>query len=102
MNKFNQEHLVPYINYHRPCFYPEIEIDQKGKERKKYRYKDMMTPYEKLKSLPNAKTHLKPDVSFEILDAIAYEVSDNQAADKLQTARQSLFKHIQEAALLTG
>ena len=23
VNHFNQEHLVPYVNYHRPCFFPE-------------------------------------------------------------------------------
>lgn len=102
INLFNQEHLVPYINYHRPCFYPEIEVDQKGKERKKYHYRDMMTPYEKLKTLPEAESYLKTDTTFEILDAIAYEMSDNQAAEQLQKARQSLFKRIHEATPLAG
>ena len=55
-----------------------------------------MTPYEKFKSLPGAAAYLKPGLSFEILDAIAHEQSDNEAADKLQKARRQLFKSIHE------
>jgi len=77
-------------------------VDQKGKERKIYRYETMMTPYDKLKSLPRATTHLKPAVTFEILDAIAHQLSDNQAADRLQKARQRLFTTIHERTQNTG
>lgn len=62
----------------------------------------MMTPYEKLKSLPDCKDYLKPDVSFEILDELVNQTSDNQAADELQKARQILFKTIHEHELITG
>jgi hypothetical protein len=31
----------------------------------------MMTPYDKLKSLPHAEKYLKPDITFKQLDAIA-------------------------------
>jgi len=96
INVFNQEHLNPYLNFHRPCFFPEIRTDQKGKERKIYRYERMMTPYEKLKSLPRAKQYLNPRVTFEILDVIAHQLSDTQAADRLQKARQRLFTTIHE------
>ena len=94
INDFNQRHLIPYINFHRPCFFPKTVTDAKGKQRKIYLYENMMTPYEKLKSLPEAKDYLKPGVSFEILDEAAHESSDNQAADRLQKARQKLFKTI--------
>jgi hypothetical protein len=70
------KYLYPYINYHRPCFFPEVATDDKGKQRKTYPYKSMMTPYEKLKSLPNAKTYLKADFHFEILDEQAMEMTD--------------------------
>jgi len=102
INAFNQEHLNPYLNFHRPCFFPEIRVDQKGKERKIYRYETMMTPYDKLKSLPRATTHLKPAVTFEILEARAYQFSDTQAADRLQKARQRLFTTIHERTQNTG
>lgn len=96
MNEFNQQHLNPYINYHRPCFFAKTITDKKGKQRKTYSYKNMMTPYDKLKSLPQAKHYLKSNLSFEILDAIAYQISDNQAADQLQHARRELFNTIFE------
>ncbi len=62
----------------------------------------MTTPYDKLKSLPNAKDYLKPGLSFEILDKLAYQISDNQAGDQLQKARQTLFKTIHGRILKTG
>lgn len=96
MNEFNIAALNPYVNYHRPCYFSTTIIDKKGKEKKKYDYKDVMTPYEKLKSIPNAETYLKPGMTFEILDDIAYKMTDNEAADLLQQQRKLLFKHIHE------
>jgi len=102
INDFNRQYLNPYLNFHRPCFFPETRTDPKGKQRKVYRYENLMTPYDKLKSLPSAKDYLKPGVTFEILDALANQISDNQAADQLQKARQKLFKSIHGQALRTG
>ncbi|MEX2517369.1 MAG: hypothetical protein WD572_10775 [Gammaproteobacteria bacterium] len=94
VNAFNQAHLVPYINYHRPCFFPMTEVDAKGRQRKKYPYENMMTPYDKLKSLDNAEQYLKPGITFLKLDTIAYRISDNDAAAQLQAARKQLFETI--------
>lgn len=96
MNEFNLKYLYPYINYHRPCFFPEITTDQRGKQRKSYPYKNMMTPYEKLKSLPDAETYLKPGIYFEILDEQAMEMTDNASAELLQKERTKLFNQIFE------
>lgn len=96
INDFNQQYLNPYVNFHRPCLFSELITDNKGKQRKRYPYRLLMTPYEKLKSLPQAHQYLKSDTSFEILDATAYKMSDNEAADQLQQARQQLFKTIYE------
>ncbi len=70
--------------------------DAKGKQRKTYPYEQMMTPYEKLKSLPKASRYLKPEVTFAQVDEIAYQISDNEAARQLQQARQQLFQTIAE------
>lgn len=102
INDFNRLHLNPYLNFHRPCFFPETRTDAKGKQRKVYRYENLMTPYDKLKSLPNANAYLKPGIDFEILDKAAHRISDNQAADQLQKARQILFKTIHGQTLKTG
>ena len=102
LNDFHRQHLNPYLNYHRPCFFPETTTDSKGRERKIYPYENLMTPYEKLKSLPQANQYLKPGVSFATLDRIAGATSDNQAADQLQKARQKLFNTIHGRDLRTG
>lgn len=102
MNTFNQKHLTPYLNFHRPCFFPEIQTDPKGKARKVYRSETMMTPSEKLKAIPKAEDHLKPGITFEILEATAHRLSDNQAADLLQKARQQLFTTIHDRTQNTG
>lgn len=96
INEFNINALNPYVNYHRPCLYPTIMTDGKGREKKKYKYEDMMTPYQKLKSIPDAKNYLKEDITFEKLDDIAKVMTDNQSADTLRQQRSLLFKFIHE------
>jgi transposase InsO family protein len=96
INEFNQKYLNPYVNYHRPCFFPIVKIDAKGKQKKTYPYKAMMTPYEKLKSLPEAMQYLKPGMTFQRLNDIALSISDNEAAHQLKEARKQLFKTIHE------
>ena len=94
VNEFCAAHLNPYVNFHRPCFFPETVTDTKGKERKQYHYRDMKTPYDKFKSLPDASMYLKPDITFEQLDAFAAKMSDNDAALAMNIARKKLFKDI--------
>ena len=94
VNTFCQDFLNPYVNFHRPCFFAETLTDPKGKIRKRYLQKNMMTPYEKLKSLPNAKDFLKPDISFKQMDSTATAMSDNEAARRLNEARTKLFRSI--------
>ena len=94
VNAFCCEHLNPYINFHRPCLFAETIIDAKGRIRKRYPYKLMMTPYEKLKSLDPAEQFLKPGITFQQLDTQAHAMSDNEAAQRLNDARTILFKTI--------
>lgn len=97
VNHFAQTQLSPYLNFHRPCFFPTEQIDQRGRVRKHYRYEHMMTPYDKLKSLPDAEQYLKPGITFQKLDAIAYAISDNEAAKRLNQAKSKLFQTINRA-----
>ena len=91
VNAFLRTHLWPYLNYHRPCFFPSVEIDAKGRQRKRYRYQDLMTPYDRLKSLPKATSCLKPGFTWRKLDALAGEISDHEAAKRMNQAREKLF-----------
>lgn len=94
MNQFNSKYLNPYINYHRPCFFPESKVDSNGKEKKVYSYKTMMTPYDKLKSLQNAKQHLKSGITFQQLDQEALRHTDLESAKLMRAARKKLFTEI--------
>lgn len=96
INEFNFGALNPYINFHRPCLFPTDVEDKKGKIKKKYRYEDMNTPYEKFKSLPSSKDYLKEGMTFQKLDDIANEKTDNESAEYLQQQRKQLFKMIHE------
>ena len=94
INQLYQEHLNIYLAYHRPCGYATIITDRKGKEKKVYNIYQI--PYERFKSLPNAKQYLKPGVTFKMLDKIAYEKSDNECAASLQKAKEELFKNFKD------
>lgn len=94
VNALCRDHINPYINFHRPCLFAQTRIDAKGKQRKHYPYHLMMTPYDKLKSLPKAEQFLKPEVTFQQLDSIATAMSDNEAARRLNLARTELFQSI--------
>jgi transposase InsO family protein len=94
INVFYQQHLNPYINYHRPCYFALTVTDDKGKQRKTYPYEAMMTPYEKLKSLPNAASYLNCGITFAMLDGAAMQQNDLQAAEEVLKARKTLFTAI--------
>jgi len=96
INRLCHTHLNPYVNFHRPCFFPEIFIDRKGRQKRRYPYHAMMTPYEKLRSLPDAKSFLKPGVSLQSLDDKANAITDNEAARRLNQARNRIFRSITE------
>ena len=92
VNTFTQEVLSPYLNYHRPCLFATEQRDAKGRIRKRYRDQDLATPYEKLKSLPDAARFLKAGVTFERLDIVACAQSDLDAALAVNAAREELFR----------
>ncbi len=94
VHAFNRQWLLPFLNHHRPCQFPTEVIDPKDRVRKRYRDADVMTPYEKLKSLPHAAQYLKPGVTFGPLDAAAHAMSDLEAVKALNRAREELFAFI--------
>jgi len=94
LNSYHQDYLNPYINFHRPCFFPISVIDHKGKVKKIYPYEEVMTPYERLKALPQAESYLRPGITLEKLEAIANQMSDNQFAERMVKARSNLFQQI--------
>ncbi|MCL0075789.1 integrase [Dehalococcoidia bacterium] len=94
LNGYHKAFLNPYVNFHRPCFFPVAVIDHKGKIKKTYPYEEVKTPYEKVKSLPQAESCLRPGVTFGTLETIANQMSDNQFAERMEKACANLFQQI--------
>ena len=65
-----------------------------GRIKRVYRPRDVMTPLDKLASLPNAAQFLRPDVTLAGLQELARARTDVQAAEDLAAARRALFKRI--------
>jgi len=98
INEFNRDFFNPYINFHRPCFFPVTVVDHKGKIKKTYPYEEVTTPYERLISMPQAESYLYPGVTLEKLSTIANQMSDNQFAERMVKARSNLFQQISRFA----
>lgn len=94
VNAFCAEHLNPYLNFHRPCLFAEEITDQKGKIRKRYPQRLVMTPFEKLATLDDVEQFLRRGVTLESLHRQATRISDNDAAARLNEARTQLFAAI--------
>ena len=92
MDAFNREHLDVYLNYHRPCGFATVTIDHRGKERKKYDI--YLTPFEKLKTLPDWAQYLREGVTPESLEIIAARMSDTECATQKEKARARMFEDI--------
>jgi transposase InsO family protein len=90
---FFQEHLNPYLNFHRPCGVPELVVNAKGKEKRAYRW--YATPWEILRQLPDVARHLKAELTIAMLDQQARAKSDTQAAEEMQEAKCKLFGSFQ-------
>ena len=94
VNVFCAEHLNPYVNFHRPSMFAETITDKKGKTRKRYPLELIMTPFEKLASVPDVAEFLRPGITLAALRATATAMSDNAAAEQMNQARQQLFLSI--------
>jgi len=92
VNRYYKNFFNPYLNFHRPCGFPTVTIDKKGKKRKVYR--TYQVPYEALKGIPRASRFLKPGQSFQKLDTIAYQQSDNEFAQIMREEERRLFEII--------
>jgi transposase InsO family protein len=96
INDFYREYLNPYLNYHRPCAQADVEIDEKG--RKRVRYKRYQTPLETFLALDKPAQYLRQGLSINALKRIAGALSDTEAARRMQQAKSKLF----ETLRLTG
>src|SRR5580692_10899400 len=85
IGQFYSAHLNPYLNYHRPCAQADVEVDAKGRKRRRYRR--YQTPLETLLSLPQPQQYLRPGLTLATLQRIAGLMSDTEAARRMQKAK---------------
>jgi len=96
INSFYREYLNPYLNYHRPCAQADVQIDEKG--RKRVRYKRYQTPLETLLALDRPAQYLRQGLSINALKRIAGALSDTDAARRMQQAKSRLFEKLRLTA----
>ena len=96
LNDFYREYMNPYLNYHRPCAQADVEIDDRG--RKRVRYKRYQTPLETLLALDNPAQYLRRGLSINALKRIAAALSDTEAARRMQQAKNKLFEKLRLTA----
>ncbi len=99
-NTFCREYLNPFLNFHRPCLFATEVADPRkpGRTRRVYRPRDAMTPLDKLAGLSEAARFLRAGITLEELQALALALTDVQAAEELNEARQVLFKRLSARA----
>jgi transposase InsO family protein len=94
IEEFYEQHLNPYLNYHRPCGVPETVTNAKGKQRRVYRW--YATPWEILRQLPDLARHLQSGTTQADLEKRAGAESDTAAAVRMQEAKRTLFAKIRQ------
>jgi transposase InsO family protein len=95
-NTFCTEYLNPFLNFHRPCLFATEVLDPRkpGRIKRVYRAKDVMTPLDKLASIPETHQYLREDITQEHLYQLARALTDVQAAEELNEARAALFRRV--------
>lgn len=92
IQRFYMVQFNPYLNYHRPCGFAQVTLDERGRRRRRYPAQDYVTPYEKLRSLPEGQRYLKDGLRWELLDRLAYQLSDTEAARTMRQAKIELLR----------
>jgi transposase InsO family protein len=95
-NTFCTEYLNPFLNFHRPCLFATEVPDPKkpGRIKRVYRADDVMTPLDKLASVPETHQYLREGITLEHLYQLARALTDVQAAEELNEARAALFRRV--------
>ena len=96
IQQFYSAYLNPYLNYHRPCAQADVEVDAKGRKRRRYRR--YQTPLETLLSLLNPQQYLRPGLTLATLKRISKLRSDTEAARLMQEAKHRLFEQLRKTA----
>lgn len=92
IGRFYAQYLNPYLNFHRPCGFATVTLDERGKHRRQYKTEDYRTPLEKLKLLDRPEQYLKTGLSLGDLEREALAMSDTECARKMNAAKSRLLR----------
>jgi transposase InsO family protein len=92
MDRFHQQYMNPYVNFHHPCAVPTLITEANGKRRRVYLR--WATPFELLQEAPNCERLLRPGVTLAELERFAGKESDTEAALAMQRAKRQLLARI--------
>ncbi|WP_197033149.1 DDE-type integrase/transposase/recombinase [Thiomonas sp. FB-Cd] len=63
INRFHEDALNPDLNFHRACYFAVDTVDARGRIRKTYPSEPIMTPWDRLRSIPDFEQYLKPGIT---------------------------------------
>ena len=92
IHRFYMEYFNIYLNYHRPCGFATITVDEKGKRHRTY--KTYQTPYQAFRALKKPEQYLREGVSIGGLEKMAKAYSANGFAKLMQAAKYKLFREV--------
>jgi transposase InsO family protein len=92
INRFYAGYFNTYLNYHRPCGFATITVDERGKRHRKY--KIYRTPYLAFLALKNPAQYLREGITLEDLKKTAMAHSANGFAKLMQSEKEKLFKNV--------
>ena len=92
IHRFYMEYFNIYLNFHRPCGFATISIDEKGKRHRTY--ETYQTPYQAFRALKNPEQYLREGVTLEGLEKTAKAHSANGFAKLMQDAKYKLFREV--------
>lgn len=94
ITRFCVDYFNPYLNFNRPCAFKKEKYAREGSKRKVYLYDEIMTPYEKFRSLPRVESFLKPGITLENLNKQELKYGDLDFAKSVKEEKCKLFPTI--------
>jgi transposase InsO family protein len=98
IGRFYAQRLNQYLNFHRPCGFATVSLDERGKRQRQYKPENYRTPFEKLKSLERAEQYLRPGLSLAELEREALRMSDTECARQMNAAKARLLRQCKAQA----
>ena len=94
VDKFYADFMYEYLNFHRPCAFSTDKISANGKVVKKYDL--FLTPFEKLQTIPNWESYLKPGTTKDQLVTYSKLQSDNECGKKMLLEKKKLLENLKK------